>query len=225
MIVVDFSGTLIDASVVEEANLMRYSLLGLPEPTEDEHKRLHATKGHYDVIKERIAKDYGITDDMGIDYVQNYGDEITLSGKDVKTIMMTDLFRNAMYLVAKKHGISIFREGMLAALQELVNRGYKLAIVSGIRTDIITGMLSITKCPIKFDQILGQDPVLSRDNSGLLGMLEEPVSHIIGDKQSDLEPAGELGAKTIFLKGGHPTGDEKADHVIEKPTELLDILA
>ncbi|MFP4424567.1 MAG: HAD family hydrolase [Candidatus Woesearchaeota archaeon] len=223
MIVVDFSGTLIDASVVEEANLMRYSLLGLDATNEEEHKKLHATKGHYDIIKYRIATDYGITDDMCIDYVQNFGEEITLSGKDVKTMMMTDLFRNAMYLVAKKHGVSIFRQGMLEVLQELVNRGYRMAIVSGIRTDIITGMLAITKCPVQFDQILGQDPVLSRDNEGLMGMLED-VTHIIGDKQSDLEPATKLGAKSIFLKGGHPTGDEKADHVIEQPAELLEIL-
>ncbi|MGM5488669.1 MAG: HAD family hydrolase [Nanobdellota archaeon] len=226
MIAIDFSGTLIKPSVVEEANLLRYSLLGIPEPEPEVHQSLHATKGHYDIIRSHIEKEFGITDDMEFLYVQNRGEEMTLSGLDMKTQMMTDLFRNAMFQVAQKHKSSIFREGMIDALRTLRERGHKLAIISGIRTDIISGMLVISGCEVVFDHIMGQDPILTKDNKQLLHELskQQPVEFVVGDKLDDLEAAS--GAQRIFLKGGHPVGGEEdlADFVIEEPSELLDVI-
>ena len=168
IIVVDFSGTLIKPFVAEEANLKRYDLLGIKKPSDEEHKRMHGTKEHYDIIKQYIETEFGITNEMKIKFMQNYGKEIELNGKDVKTMIMTDLFRNSMYLVAKENGLKIFADGFLDTLKEIQKMGYKLAIVSGKRKDIITGMFEIAKCPIKFDYIYGQDPVLSRDSNELL---------------------------------------------------------
>lgn len=229
IVVVDFSGTLIKPFVAEEANLKRYEILGIPKPSEIEHKRMHGTKEHYDVIKEYIAKSYGISDDMKINFVQNYGGEVELSGKDVKTMIMTDLFRDCMYLVASKHGKKIYSDGILDSLKIIQKRGYKLAIVSGIRKDIITGLFVITECPIKFDYIYGQDPVLSRDNNELLNQdlsKKGSIEYIIGDKLEDLEPAKKLHARSIFFLGGHPTGGEKefADYTITKAKELEEII-
>ncbi|MDD5650502.1 MAG: hypothetical protein PHF86_08820 [Candidatus Nanoarchaeia archaeon] len=56
IVVVDFSGTLIKPFVVEEANLLRYKFLGLKAPSEKEHKKLHGTKGYYDILKKQIIK-------------------------------------------------------------------------------------------------------------------------------------------------------------------------
>ena len=110
IVVVDFSGTLINSFVAEKANLKRYVMLGIPAPSESEHKKLHGTKKHYDIIKKHIAETYGISDAMRIGFIQNYGGELELSGKDVKTIIMTDLFRDCMYLVASEHGQKIYAE-------------------------------------------------------------------------------------------------------------------
>lgn len=229
IVVVDFSGTLIKPFVAEEANLKRYDLLGIEKPSDEEHKKMHGTKEHYDIIKQYIETEFGITNEMKIKFMQNYGKETELNGKDVKTMIMTDLFRNSMYLVAKENGLKIFADGFLDTLKEIQKRGYKLAIVSGIREDIITGMFEIVKCPVKFDYIYGQDPVLSRDSNELLDKKlskEGEIKYIIGDKLSDLEPAKKLKAKSIFVKWGHKTGGEEdfADYSINKAEELLKII-
>jgi len=229
IVVIDFSGTLIKPFVVEEANLKRYAILGIPKPSVEEHRRLHSTKEHYDIIRKHIAEAYGIGDDMKISFMQNRGGEVELSGRDVKTMIMTDLFRNAMYLVAKEHGKRIYADGVLETLKLIQKRGFKLAIVSGIRKDIITGMLAITNCPVKFDYIYGQDPVLSRDDNELLDKelaKHGKISYIVGDKLDDLKPAKKLGAKSIFVTWGHASGGEKefADYTISKPKELEKII-
>jgi phosphoglycolate phosphatase-like HAD superfamily hydrolase len=229
IIVIDFSGTLIKSFVVEEANLKRYEILGIPKPSKEEHRKLHSTKEHYNIIRKYIAEAYGINDEMKIVFVQNHGGEIELSGRDVKTMIMTDLFRNAMYLVAKEHGKKIYADGILETLKLIQKRGFKLAIVSGIRKDIITGMLAITNCPVKFDYIYGQDPVLSRDDNLQLNnelAKHGKINYIIGDKLDDLKPAKKLGAKTIFVSWGHASGGEKefADYTVDKPSELEKII-
>ena len=190
---------------------------------------MHSTKEHYDIIRKHIAEAYGIGDDMKISFMQNRGGEVELSGRDVKTMIMTDLFRNAMYLVAKEHGKRIYADGVLETLKLIQKRGFKLAIVSGIRKDIITGMLAITNCPVKFDYIYGQDPVLSRDDNELLDKelaKHGKISYIVGDKLDDLKPAKKLGAKSIFVTWGHASGGEKefADYTISKPKELEKII-
>jgi phosphoglycolate phosphatase-like HAD superfamily hydrolase len=229
IIVIDFSGTLIEPFVVEEANLKRYEILGIPKPSEEEHRRLHSTKEHYDIIRKHIAEAYGISDDMKISFVQNHDGEVELSGRDVKTVIMTDLFRNAMYLVAKEHRKKIYADRILETLKLIQKRGFKLAIVSGIRKDIITGMLAITNCPVKFDYIYGQDPVLSKDDNLQLNhelAKHGKISYIIGDKLDDLKPAKKLGAKTIFVSWGHASGGEKefADYTVDKPSALEKII-
>ena len=229
IIVIDFSGTLIKPNVAEDANLKRYDILNIPRPSVDVHKQHHGNKGHYDIIKEKIQQDYGLSDDLSIGYVQNKGEDISLSVKEIKTMMMTDLFRNAMYAVAKERGKDIFNEGFEETLIELKKRNYSLAIVSGIRRDIIEGLLAITGFTVSFDYIRGQDPILSRDsNDFMMNNLskEGRITHIVGDKLSDLEPALELHAIPVFFKGGHPTGGEEefAKHTINSAKDLLDII-
>lgn len=230
IVVVDFSGTLTMPFVAEEAHLLRCDMIGLKRPTPEEHKKQHGTKAHYDIIKEHLAKKFGVSDEMKVRYVQNYGKEIELSGKDIKTMIMTDLFRDANYQIAAEKGLKMFPEGMLNALLAVQKKGYKLAIVSGTRTDIITGIFAITKCPVKFDYVYGQDPVLSRDDSEkLLAELAKKgqIMWIIGDKMSDIEPAKKFGAKTIFVKWGHPTGGEEefADFSISDAKEIEKIIS
>ncbi|RJQ15677.1 HAD family hydrolase [Candidatus Woesearchaeota archaeon] len=230
IVVVDFSGTLIQPFVAEQANLKRYALLGISKPSQEEHKKLHGTKKHYDIIKQHVEKNFGISDAMQISFVQSYGREIVLSGKDVKTMMMTDLFRNCMYAVAREYGKKIFVTGMIASLQRIQKKGYKLAIVSGVRKDIITGMLAIVKCPLQFDYIYAQDPVLSRDDNQQLNnelAKKGKIAFLIGDKLDDLKPAKSLKAKSIFVTWGHPVGNETsfADYVVKTPKALEHIIS
>ncbi len=228
IIVVDFSGTLIKPVVAEEANLKRYDLLGIKRPNETEHKRQHGTKEHYATMTRYIDIEFGIKDEMRIRTRQNYGGSLELMGKDIKTMIMTDLFRNFMYLVAQERGLGIYVNGMLDALIAIQEGGYKLAIVSGIREDIITGMFAITKCPVRFDFVCGQDPVLSRSNEEMNKELsgQGKIEFIIGDKMSDLAPAKQFGAKTVFVTWGHQTGGEEgfADFTVNEARELVEII-
>lgn len=229
IVVIDFSGTLIKPFVAEEANKKRYEILGIPLSTEEEQKKSHSDKSHYGTIKEFVATTFGVEDDMQISAVQSYGGEIVLSGKDIKTNIMTDLFRNCMYGVANRHKKGIFTDGIIDALKDIQEKGYKLAIVSGVRTDIISGMLAIVRCPLTFDYIYGQDAVLSRDdNTQQLQELQKQgdIKYIVGDKKDDLEPARTVDAKAIFLRGGHPVGGEEeiADYSISSASELTEVI-
>ncbi len=227
IVVVDFSGTLIQPFVAEQANLKRYEILGIPVPSEQEQKKFHGNKAHYQIIKEYIAKKLGVTENLKIQYSQRDGTVLNLKGKEVQTLIMTDLFRDGMYAIAQEKGLNIFAPGILEALAK-IGRRYKLAIVSGIRTDIITGMLAITKCPVKFDYILGEDPFLGSDNDKMLKELSQngKIEFIIGDKLDDLKPARKLGAKSIFVTWGHPTGGEGeiADFVVRDTRKLEKII-
>ena len=229
IVALDFSGTVIKPEAAEKANLERYKVLGLEAPSEEEHKAHHANQSHYDVIKERIGELYGLKDGMKLEHVQTHGQKLSLTGKEAKTMVMTDLFRNASFRVAKEQGLELFPEGMAEALQAIKEKGFKLAIFSGTRTDIITGMLEITGFPVKFDFVFGQDPVLSQDDKQqLIDELSKygKVEFIVGDKLSDLEPAKKLGAKSIFVKWGHPTGGEEefADFTVKSAAELPEII-
>jgi len=229
IVMVDFGGTLILPFVPEESNVKRYEILHLDIPTDEEHKKMHATKSHYEVVKDAIEKECGIKNDMEFLYTQNKGKQIELSGEEIKTTIMTDLFKFCMYKVVNEHKDKIFEPTFIEALKEIKKRGYKLAIVSGMRSDIITGVLNISGCDVEFDYIYGQDPVLSRDDNNI--QIEElqqhgQISFIIGDKSDDFDPAKKVGAKTIFVSWGHPRGGEEeiADFVIKEGKELLNII-
>jgi len=229
IVVVDFSATLTQPWLAEQANERRCKILGIETPDEEEHKKQHGTKSHYGILKGHIGKRYGLEDDMKVKYVQNYGNDIELSGKDMKTVIMTELFKFTNFEIAAEKGQAIFADGMFDVLKTIKERGFKLAIVSGTRTDIITGLLAITKCPIEFDYVYGQDPVLSRDDSKkLLEKVSElgKIEFIVGDKASDFEDADKYDAKSVFVTWGHPTGGEKesADYTIDKAEQLLEII-
>ncbi len=229
IVVVDFSGTLVKKSLAERANRMRYEALGLELPSEEEQRRQHGTKQHYDPLRERISEIFGITDNMTIYQVQNNGTNIALSGRQYQTVIMTDMHRDNVFKIARKDGQNVFFDGMQEALAKIRGRGYKLAIVSGTRTDIIAGVLAITGFEVKFDYLYGQDAILSRDDSGVL--MEKlarhgTIAYVIGDKLSDIEYAPSHRAKSIWVKWGHPNGGEEqfADYCIERPEELEKII-
>jgi len=92
----------------------------------------------------------------------------------------------------------------------------------------LSGLFSITKIPVEFDYVYGQDPVLSKDSEKLLDKLAEKgeIAFIIGDKLSDLKPAKKFNAKSIFVKWGHPTGGEEefADYSVSSAEEIEKII-
>lgn len=225
IVIVDFAGTLIKAEIIEEANKFRAELLQRGLPSKDEHA---IPEELYKINREFVENLTGITKDMIISYRKNDFEEMNLNGKDCQNQISTNLFQIGMYMAAKKYGLNIIPEGLIEQLQRIRDAGYKLAIVSGVRTDIISGMLQIAGMPFEFDYIYGQPPILGTDESADIKELNlcGEIVYLLGDKISDLERVKGTGAKSIFVKWGHPAGSEEeyADYSIEKPEELAEII-
>lgn len=226
IIVIDFAGTLVKTEIIEEANEFRAKVLEKSLPTKEQHAN---PEEFYKVNREFVEKLTGIQEDMKILYRENDLDVIELKGEQVQNQISTNLFQIGMYMVAKKHKSNIFKEGFIEQLQKMQESGYKLALVCGVRTDIISGMFRIAEMPIEFNYIYGQPPILGEKNQqNAIKELQTKgsIEYNIGDKISDLERTKSTNAKTIFVKWGHPSGGEEefADHVIEKPEELEDII-
>ena len=225
IIIVDFAGTLIKGEIIEEANKFRAELLQRGLPPKDEHANPEEL---YKVNREFVENLTGITKDMIIRYRKNDFKDMELGGEGCQNQISTNLFQIGMYMAAKKYGLNIIPEGLIEQLQRIRDAGYKLAIVSGVRTDIISGMLQIAGMPFEFDYIYGQPPILGVNEAADIKKLSlcGEIVYLLGDKISDLERVEGTGAKSIFVKWGHPAGGEEeyADYSIEKPEELAEII-
>lgn len=226
IVVVDFAGTLVKAEMIEEANEFRAKVLQRSLPSKEEHSKPEEL---YKVNREFVEKWTGLKKESKILYRENNLEFMELSSEDYQNQISTDLFRIGMYGVAKKYSLKIFADGFIDALKTIKSRGYKLAIVSGVRTDIISGMLEISGLGwIFFDYIYAQPPILGVSNEKNFKELEKQgkIEYIIGDKLSDVEPAKQFGAKSVFVKWGHPSGGEEefADYTITKANELDKII-
>lgn len=219
MIVVDFAGTLVKTEVIDEANRFRAKVLERGLPTKEEHGN---PKELYKINREFVSKLTGIREDMQIHYRKNDNTNMELKGEGVLNQISTTLFQIGMYMVAKKYGKEIFYPGMVEELGRVKDKG--LAIVSGVRTDIISGIMRITGIKI-FQEVIGQAPALGLSNTELLEQLQD-VEFVIGDKLSDIEPAKKLGARSVFVKWGHASGgeEEAADYIVNEPKDLRQIL-
>lgn len=225
IIVIDFAGTLVKAKMIEEANKFRSKILQRSLPSKKEHAK---SEKMYKVNREFVEKLTGLNKKMKIFYRENDNDFIVLKGEDYQNQISTDLFRIGMYGVAKKYKMKIFSDDFISVLKKLKKK-YKLAIVSGVRTDIVSGMLEISGLGWKFfDYIYAQPPILGVSNEENLKDLQKKgkISFLIGDKFSDLKPAKKLKCKSIFVKWGHATGGEEkfADFTVKSAKELVKIL-
>ncbi|MCK4669973.1 MAG: HAD family hydrolase [Nanoarchaeota archaeon] len=226
-VVIDFAGTLIKPEIIEEANKFRAAVLERALPTIGEHANPDEL---YRNNRELVEKITGIEKDMEIVYRENDGDFQFLTGEECQNQIATTLFQIGMYAVAKKHGMNIYPEGFVEQLRRIRDIGYGLAIVSGVRADIISGMFAITGLDLHFPFYFGQPPILGISNEENVRHMNDivQIGYLIGDKLSDLEPGPTVGAKTIFAKWGHPddqeAAEEFADYSIEKPEELENII-
>lgn len=223
IILVDFAGTLVKAEVIEEANEIRSKILQKALPTKEQHAEPEA---FYKVNREFVEKLTGLKGNAKIRYRKNDLGFMDLTGEQIQNQISTNLFQIGMYMAAKKYGKKIIPEGLIEQLQRIQKLSYKLAIVSGVRTDIISGMLQIAGIPLKFDYIYGQPPILGLENQEAdikelqnKGILE----YVLGDKLSDLQRGAK---KSIFVTWGHPAGGEGecADYTISNPKELEKII-
>ncbi len=220
---VDFAGTLIRIGVIDAANELRSSILKRGLPTTKEHANPEVM---YKMNRELVGLLTGLKSDSKVKYRKNDLEDIELTGSQVQNQMATNLFQFGMYMAAKEFGKEMVPFGFVEQLQRIKSLGYKLAIVSGVRTDIISGMLEISGIDLEFDYILGQPPILGVSNEENIKGLKGKVEFVIGDKMSDLEAGKLVNAKTIFVKWGHASGGEEefADFVVEKPEELEKII-
>jgi phosphoglycolate phosphatase-like HAD superfamily hydrolase len=225
IVVMDFAGTLIRAEVIEEANLFRAKVLKRSLPTREEHSKPAEL---YKANNEFVEKLTGLTQDMKIRYRENNLEFMDISGEKYQNQISTNLFQIGMFMAAKKYGKDMIPKGMLEELHRIKKLGYKLAIISGVRNDIISGMLQIAKIPAEFDYIYAQPPILGVSNMENLELLRKrgSIVFVIGDKLSDLQAGKTVGAKTIFVSWGHASGREKefADYSIDSPGELEKII-
>lgn len=223
IVVVDFSGTLIKREIIEEANKLRSKILQRSLPSRKEHAKSNKL---YKINREFVEKLTGITKKMKIAYRKNDGWFMELTGEQVQNQISTNLFQLGMYIVAKKYKKKIMPEGMIEQLKRIKKLGYKLAIVSGVRADIISGMLQIAQIPIKFDYIYGQPPILGMEQLYFIKDLRKKgkLIYSMGDKLDDLKRISE--AKKIFILKGHSLGGEEsfADFTIKEAKELERII-
>src|SRR3989344_10889 len=157
IIAVDFAGTLVKKEVIDEANLFRAQVLQRGLPSAQEHARNRLL---YQQNRELVEKLTGVTKKHRILYRSNAGKEVVLKGEQAQNQIATNLFQIGMYMVTKKHGKNIFAPKLLDVLKKIKKKGYALAIVSGVRTDIISGMLEIVGLSNLFEIIKGQPPIL-----------------------------------------------------------------
>jgi len=222
---VDFAGTLIRAEAIEEANKFRSMVLKRSLPSTDEHANPDIL---YKANREFVGNLTGLTDSMTIKYRKNDLEFMEIPAEQYKNQISTNLFQIGMFMIAKAYGNRIFPDGLITELVRIKKLGYKLAIISGVRTDIISGMLQISEAPIEFDYIVGQPPVLGVSNSDNIKYLKKfgKVKYAIGDKYDDLQSAKATGAKLIWATWGHSSGKEKeiADYTISRPDELKKII-
>lgn len=225
IIVVDFAGTLVKAEIIEEANEFRSTVLKRSLPLKAEHAHPESL---YKANREFVQQLTGLNEQFSIQYRMNNLERISLSGTDVQNQIATNLFQLGMFVMAKKYRLKIFPEGLIEQLMTIKDKNYRLAIISGVREDIITGMLAIAGVGELFDYVIGQPPILGVSNERNMKELSSKgkITHILGDKLSDLEPGKFFNAKTIFVKWGHASGGEEAfaDHTITKPEELSEII-
>lgn len=205
----DFSGTIIRKDIAKEASNRRFKSLGKEVDQEWLEKAL-STNEHYSINNDIIAKYTGIKD------------------QDKLTIMSTNFFKYHMFAVANERKDEIFQDGIMKLVEDLKKKGNRIAIVSGIRTDIIEGMLEIVEKKSLFDFILGQPAQLGVSNEELLKQLQEKgeVAFFIGDKINDINAGKAIKAQTIFVTWGHHTGEEekKADFIVKHASEILEIV-
>lgn len=222
----DFAGTLIRAAIIEEANKFRAKILKRTLPKAVEHAHPETL---YQTNRAFVELLTGITPSMRISYTTNTKEDIALSGTEIQNQIATTLFQLGMFMAAKKYRQEILPDGMLEQLQRMKALGYQLAIVSGVRTDIISGMLQIAELPFEFEYILGQPPILGVSTEELLRQLQAEhgrVHFFVGDKKSDLEAAKKIKAQAVFVTWGHASGGEEkvADYTIDEPKELEEVI-
>jgi len=223
IILVDFAGTLVKAEVIEEANKLRAEVLQKALPTKEQHAN---PEEFYKINRAFVEKLTGLKSEWKLRYRENDLRFMELTGEQFQNQISTNLFQIGMYMAARKNGMDIFPKGFVEQLKRIKNLGYKLAIVSGVRTDIITGMLQIAGLsPEFFDYIYGQPPILGLENQECdIKDLQEKgeIVYSIADKLSDLERTKIKGCVLIHVKWGHSAGGEEefADFSINEPEEL-----
>ena len=218
IVVVDFAGTLIKPEIIEEANAFRSKILERGLPSKEEHGQPDKL---YKINREYVEKLTGLRSDMKIRYRENDLDFLELSAELTENQISTNLFQIGMYMAAKKHGKDIIPEGLLEQLERIQGLGYTLVIVSGVRTDIISGVLHIAGIDLEFE-IYGQPPVLGRSNAADYKMIGK-IAFILGDKIMDFADAR---AQKIHVQWGYTAGgeEEAADYSIKDPKELENII-
>lgn len=220
-VAIDFAGTLVTPEFIHKANEFRSRVLSRELPTTKEHTNPEKL---YKNNRELVQVLTGITADHAVLRTELTGEVVEVPGEVFQNVIATNLFMIGCFHAAKELGLKSFPKGLVEELSRIQAAGYKLAIVSGVRTDIISGVLAITQFPVAFDEILGQPPGLGVSGAEQLRELSDlgEVAWMVGDKASDAEDAQTVGAKSVFVSWGFGEG-VAADIVVHFPADLRSI--
>jgi phosphoglycolate phosphatase len=209
-IIFDWDGTIAKPDVAREASMRRFKTLG---GAIDEKWLREAQKNndHYKLNKQLISKYTGITDDKEL------------------TVIMTDIFKLHYLGVAHEMKNKVLYDGMFNVIKRLHAKGYKLAIASTLRSDLIKHSLKLLNMEMYFEKVYANTPDLKYSKKDVVEMAKKNLGgadYMIGDKEEDILAGKSVKAKTIYVTWGVTGEDFKSisNYTVKEPQEILDII-
>ncbi len=220
-VAIDFAGTLVTPEFINKANAFRAKILNTALPSHEDHNNPEELYKNNRKLVEALT---GLLAEHTVLRTELTGEVLEVPGEAFQNIIATNLFMIGCFQAAKELGLKAFPEGLDKELLRLQEDGFTLAIVSGVRSDIISGVLEITGFPVVFGDILGQPATLGVSGVEQLQELQErgEVAWMVGDKESDVKDAKTVGAKSVFVTWGFGE-DVQADIVVRSPADLRSI--
>lgn len=209
-ILFDFDGTLADtAPTIIQRFKETFALAGLPDRSE---KEIRATIG-LPLSTSFMKLQPTITADRALE--------------------LCDIYREGY----EEEAIKILRAfpGTEQVLRYLKDQGYKTAVVSSKKTDLIIEMTQALGISDLFDQLLGEDKVKHKKpapDMALLGMellkADKAETLVVGDSTYDIAMAKSAGVDSVWASYGYGRREDvlqlNPDYTIGKITDLLTIL-
>lgn len=138
-----------------------------------------------------------------------------------------------LYRYVRESGVGFqFFPGIKELLDELKEKGYRLAIISSNAKDIISQSLKAHQVDY-FDEILCSKFIFSKDKmiKKLLNKYKlTPADALyVGDEERDITACNKVGIKVVWAGWGYDDAEvalkANPDYIAEKPTEILPIVS
>ena len=211
-ILFDLDGTLLD-TIVDIADSANYALASLGYPTHVTEKYNYFVGNGADVLVRRILPEEARTPE---------------NEEALKRIYLTRYGEHALDTTGPYDGI-------VDLLDELARAGKKLAVVSNKPDSTAKATVSYFFGPDRFDRVIGASPDAPLKPDPAMAALamaclkvEPQETLFVGDTSVDIQTGKNAGCVTVGVTWGFRSREELkeagADHIIDAPHELLDLL-